>query len=621
MSEEEARQPLKEHCENGEVIGGLKAISSWLSFWKGPSTTRNLSVSLFWRPIQLLPERILQQLNPSVRFGLLLILWVLWGASNIILTRRNIMALSYLEPSNPISNNAADNFIPLLNCGRNDAYWKGPGSRCGLDGESCIKSLIGKTLSFRCPMNCKSSGWTYQPWSIGAYEAMRTAVVIGGPSTYRGDSFICGAALHAGIISDMVGGCGTLEWLGPQSHFEGAIGSDGVSHSTEFNSSFPFSFRFKTDNEEEVQPIAYCKDLRILQILDNVFFLFSAAYFIPTANSPEIFLLTMAVFGFWTVILASDPPMKGGTPEKNAEIISLGFKRLLPTLVALVFIYVTAARRQLMKLHASLSRMVFWGGGYVIGILQNFAFAALPFDRLMISDLNSQPGAWLALGVLGIFVFVIVIGQAYSFWLEGEFPKFLKGYLLVVVGLTLLSFWPNQTLRLHHYFFALLLIPGTALKTTFSLLYQGFLVGLFISGVARWDFDSILQTSQQLSRSASLLKSAVDPSMVELNQVNLSNTLIQWRQAATESAYPGYSVLINDIERIREFQTENEFIEEQIIDSMLRCTFNLTAWAEDYFEPSEAHQTFYVRIAGVSREPGRGLLFGEYSNAVVANLF
>lgn len=619
MSEEDLRQPL--NTEGPNAKSASKGWPSLARIWQGPSVTRDLTVSMFWRPCQLLPERLLQNLGLSIGALLLLVLWVLWGTSNMALTKRNIMALSCLEKNSSESNRHRTEYVPLLNCGRNDAYWKGPGSKCGLNGENCVESLVGTTLSFRCPMNCKNAGWTYEPWPIGADEAMRKAVVIGGPGIYRGDSFICGAALHAGIITDNFGGCGTLEWLGDQSNFEGVAGANGASYSTAFNSSFPLSFRFKKDEGMGVPLIADCRDLRVIQILVNILFLISAAYFVPTAKSPKIFLLTMAIFGFWTVILASDPPLKGGTPEKNAEIISLGFKRLLPTLLGLLFIYVAATRPQLRDMHASLSRMIFWGGGYVVGILQNLVFAALPFDRFMISDLNTQPGAWFALGILGVVLFVIVLGQSYSFWLTGKFQKYLKGYLILGIGLALLSLWPDQSLRLHHYFFALLLIPGTGLKTTCSLFYQGLLVGLFVSGVARWDFDSILQTSQQLSRGASLSNAAIDPSMVELIQGSFSNTLVRWSQASPISGFAGYSILINDIERVRAIHSKDLYTEEQVADDMLMRTFNLTAWVVDNLQPSGVNQTFYVRVAGAFMESGRSLSIGEYSKALVANFF
>src|SRR6185437_6542669 len=69
---------------------------------------------------------------------------------------------------------------------------------------------------------------------------------------------------------------------------------------------------------------------------------------------------------------------------------------------------------------------------------------------------------------------------------------FIAGMLVCAMGI------PTVHLRIHHYILALLLLPGTAIQTRPSLLYQGLLVGLFINGVSRWGFASILQTDATL---------------------------------------------------------------------------------------------------------------------------
>ncbi|ERF70440.1 hypothetical protein EPUS_04718 [Endocarpon pusillum Z07020] len=88
------------------------------------------------------------------------------------------------------------------------------------------------------------------------------------------------------------------------------------------------------------------------------------------------------------------------------------------------------------------------------------------------------------------------------------------------IGILLLSAIPGLKLRIHHYILALLLLPGTSLQTRPSLLYQGLLVGLFINGIARWDFASILQTPAALLEDGlvgSLLPEVVTPAIVANN--------------------------------------------------------------------------------------------------------
>src|SRR5690606_280316 len=89
-----------------------------------------------------------------------------------------------------------------ISCGA--AYWT-RGNNCGLDGDDC-RPFNGSGFPFRCPANCRD----YQvlnPRAVGNQTAIYQARVIGGPpegsdgggdAVYRGDSFICGSAVHAG---------------------------------------------------------------------------------------------------------------------------------------------------------------------------------------------------------------------------------------------------------------------------------------------------------------------------------------------------------------------------------------------------------------------------------------
>ena len=82
---------------------------------------------------------------------------------------------------------------------------------CGLDGQGCLNSF-----AFICPASCKDVK-VINYWSL----------VIGGPkdpedpatAIYRGDSFVCAAAIHAGVATDRAGGCGVLSRTGEQHNF------------------------------------------------------------------------------------------------------------------------------------------------------------------------------------------------------------------------------------------------------------------------------------------------------------------------------------------------------------------------------------------------------------------
>jgi hypothetical protein len=144
------------------------------------------------------------------------------------------------------------------------------------------------------------------------------------------------------------------------------------------------------------------------------------------------------------------------------------------------------------------------------------------------------------------------VGQVYYLWLERRLLRYLGLYGLFVLGILICLMVPGVNLRIHHYILALLLLPGTSLQTRPSLLYQGILLGLFVNGIARWDFDSVLQTSEALRNDArlhSVVPKILEPATND-GAVPLVTTL-------TFDTHPigvdGISLLINDVERMRVF--------------------------------------------------------------------
>jgi len=92
-----------------------------------------------------------------------------------------------------------------------------------------------------------------------------------------------------------------------------------------------------------------------------------------------------------------------------------------------------------------------------------------------------------------------------------------------------------------------------------SLLYQGLLVGFFINGIARWGFDSIVQTWMELRGDAPMntLLPELLPPIIYLNEglKNLAaNITFEWEQPNPDLGYDGISVLVNDVERYKGYQ-------------------------------------------------------------------
>ncbi len=244
---------------------------------------------------------------------------------------------------------------------------------------------------------------------------------------------------------------------------------------------------------------------------------------------------------FVHVGLVSDPP----NISDYASLTSLCIGRFLPATFVGFVIYRYCVRYQLSGLTAQFEKTVLWLGGAWIGALNNYTFNFIPIQRLTPSDLH-QPGARLALSVIIILLLLIAFGQIWFLRLEGRFLRYLGIYATMVAFLLICVAIPNLNLRIHHYILALLLLPGTSIQTRPSLLWQGILVGLFINGVARWDFDSILQTPAALLGNGqinSLLPNITTPVL------GASNITFGW--ATPPQPYDGISVLVNDVERYR----------------------------------------------------------------------
>jgi hypothetical protein len=406
---------------------------------------------------------------------------------------------------------------------------------CGPDGRNCFP-FSNASFAFVCPAGC-SSAQVLNPRAIGPQIINYQSLVVGGAAgsgddafVYRGDSFICSAAIHAGVISDGNGGCGVLSLVGERDSF-GAVTRHGIS-SVGFDSHFPMSFTFG-------EATAKCEDPRWnLLILSTIF----TALFGIFTTSPATFFPPIFTILFFQTGMASDPP----SYSNYASLTSTTLGRFLPAALAAALFYQFSVRKSLRNCKAQVEKTILWVGGAWVGALGNYTFERIPIQRLTGHDIKQQPGAITALVIIVLILFAVVLYQAWCFRKEGRLPRYLALYATLGVGLGILSAMPKLTLRIHHYIIALLLLPGTALQTRVSLLCQGLLVGLFVNGIARWDFDSILQTAAAL-RGDGQLGSGI-PSILE-PVVNGSSITFAWDSILR--GYQGVSVVVNDVERYR----------------------------------------------------------------------
>ena len=432
----------------------------------------------------------------------------------------------------------------------------------------------------------------------------RNLVVGGGDDDsgiYRSDSRICQAAIHAGLVSQAKGGCGVLRRTGAQSNFS-AGERHGIS-SIEFPSSFPSSYAFDEEASWSLDGLK-CSDTRwplfaFTVVVTSVLSL--------CITSPAAFYSSMYFIVYFQVALVSDAPHY----SNYYDVVSVALGRFLPTAFVGFAIYFFCVRRTLASLDAHWDKTVLWLGGCWVAALNTDTFDKIPISRLTPHDLQQQPGALLSLIIIVSILLLIAISQTIAFRNEGRLPTLLRIYGVMLLGILALLAVPHMSLRLHHYILGLIFVPGTSLQTRPSLLYQGLCVGLFVNGVARWDFDSILETPGALLQGAqmgTIRPQLADPLLLS-TQVLFFNFTTQLDPVAD-----GISVLVNDVERFRSFiKSSVSESSSSTIDGHQQVakidSFNWTRNAEG--EPD------YFRFAYVKDNPFGGIEYYDFTDPAV----
>ena len=609
-----------------------------LAFLSGSSTpSRQTITPIFFPTVQSLPRLTLERLLPDQwqRAALLSVGLILWLA---------IFFLSLVKSKGTLLDGEGE-IVRHLDCV--STLW-GPGNECGVDGERC-KPFGNVSFAFRCPADCRqvqvlNPRWVggeqvvYRPWVIGGGQVgdvdgddrgVGSAATETGTDTrrgvYRGDSFICQAAMHAGVISDARGGCGVVDLVGEYYSFFGGKGGEGIE-SIGFDSWFPMGFTVRPALTGTGEcPQMEMKTARSLAPTVLLTFLVS----LLTTSATTLWFTSFTTI-FIHVGLVSDPPnVSGPTDTILPQLISILFERLLPaTFVAAVLFFTCSRSTTLGAIPASanLEKTVLWLGSLWIGALSNFTLESwIPLSRLSAHDLAEQPGAVAALvGILAVLTLTIAY-QAYSFWLEARVLRYLSFYSLVVCGIAVGAVVPvtglgTLELRIHHYVLALLLLPMTSIQTRPALVYQGLLLGLFINGVARWGFDSVIQTAEALRGGDGLFGTQMVPLVNAQPLVYLGapeapemwSIAFKWKgiNETLKALVPqhvgekgmkeaeqlrGVSVVVNDVERHRRF-----FAEEALEDQVFR-------WIRD---PMVVLTPEYFRFAFLD-EDSRSMDYGQ----------
>ncbi|KAK8066784.1 hypothetical protein PG997_013531 [Apiospora hydei] len=504
-----------------------KLITKVTTWSRGPPEPKDWKINPLFPAVQHAPIWLLERYLPKTKYKVWLFMGyvVIWILTFCLVMRQGLLSSEVTQYGVPSD----------ISCGT--TYWMS-GNQCGLDGSAC-RPFSGSGFAFKCPANCASYR-VLNPRAVGTQEVVYQPLVVGGPTDggnvsaarYRGDSFICGSAIHAG-------GCGVVQLDGQHTGFP-ASPRNGIA-SIGFDSYFPLSFGFPAGFE------CSSKDVRWPLLAVSV--TFTAVLSLFTTSAP-LFFFPVFIGVFWQVGMASDAPSHTSIAGLFSNILG----KFLPAMfVAWVMYDKMGVKRTLRGLTAQVEKTVLWLGGCWVGALTNYTFDFIPIQRLNAHDLQQQPGAKAALAIIIIVLVVVMVSQVWYFRQEGRLTKFLKLYLLFIIGIVICLVLPDLSLRIHHYILALLLLPGTSMQTRPSLLYQGILMGLFINGIARWGFDSVLQTSTALQGDGqfeSPLPNILAP-VIALN-APLWNVTFNWGPSPGPE-FDGISILVNDVERFRSY--------------------------------------------------------------------
>lgn len=527
----------------------------------GPPTPQPYRIKPLFPAVQEYPLYLVERFLPGRkrRFWVLFFYFAIWLVTFVLLKRDGTLATEVEGWGTP----------EVITCGT--TYWSA-GNMCGVDGNNC-RPFNGSGFPFRCNAKCEAYH-LLNPRAVGDQEINYRPLVVGGPSkdtgidseldqsaVYRGDSFLCAAAIHAGVITNAAGGCGVVELVGQTDNFV-STDRNGII-SVGFDSYFPLSFRFHEDAACEARDVRWSL-LALSAVFTGVLSLFT--------NHPALFFFPNFIGVFWTIGTAMDPPPHRSVAALFANIIG----KFLPAMFCAWVMYDRMGiRRTLKGLTAQIEKTILWLGPCWVGAMDNYTLSFIPISRLNAHDLQQQPGAKAALAIIIILLVVIIGTQVYFFQQEGRFRKYIVLYAIFIFSILMSLTLPGVSLRIHHYILALLLLPGTSLQTRPCLIYQGLLVGLFINGIARWGFDPVLQTPASLQGDAQ--KGSVLPHILPpvIDMVNVtaataggfepvSNITFTWDKPR-ESYIDGISILVNDVERFRSYFEDQVGQEESFV--------------------------------------------------------
>lgn len=590
-------------------FGLNRILKIWSILVNGPKEIRDTPPEFHrrWKAIRVLDDISMKFqhrfVNRKVKFLLLAVYCCIWFAFCIILLYPTFIAIPYVQKD------GIKREVNSISC-NGQWNWLGKNNKCGLNAINC-NEFENEDVIIKCPALCNHSGRIFSEVTVGDKIVKYRRYIIGGGRIeelesenltypFRADTFPCIGAIHAGLISPIYGGCIQLSMSGFQTGFPSTKGHYGTGESISFDSIFPSSFKFKKFSGA----IHGCHDPRVLFTITNIMFSLPIFYLYESI----IGYWVLVIAGYWTLLLAMDPPIIIDPNDRDSvyQLWSLGFERILPLCFILYVLWKVSVHT--LSQAPPIIKVIFWFPLYWIGVLNNITFERLPLDRLRAEDLRKLTGGITVITILITIVFICAIIQAFHLWRAGNFNKYLKLYLGIAAGLTILGCMPGLNLRFHHYIVGILLVPACATCGVSAYLFQGILIGLIISGSTRWGFESIVESKNALSRGEAGL--AAQPPIFYFK--DSSPHVISWqleRNANQNKHLDGYSLLINDIES---YIGSNTTID---LDILFKENNKLAEQLEKSKEANHTNFKLYLRLARRSINNER--IIGDYTKAAI----
>ena len=213
--------------------------------------------------------------------------------------------------------------------------------------------------------------------------------------------------------------------------------------------------------------------------------------------------------GYTQIVFISNP--RSQPPEWEYVFASFG-----PVIFVGYWMYKVSFKRTIEGFRRLPFELAFWqGGGFWVGVESAQIFAKLPIDRLGYDSLD--PAGVITLVIILVIVVIVALIQAWtlrkvgllqyyllrlasylSSWLKSKKADEGRYLPIVPILIVLANLGEDQHLRIHHYMYALLAMPVLSLPNRVSLFFQAMMLGLFLDGVGRWGWASIVETTDSV---------------------------------------------------------------------------------------------------------------------------